>query len=301
MRISNNTMIDRALRDINANKVRVANTERDISTGVRIHRGSDDPTGAARANVLRKSMSENQTFADNVDSSRQFLTQTDAAMTQLNDAMLRVRSIALSGASGHLQQSDKNVLADEVSQLREAIRAIGNTQSADGRYLFGGLKTQTEPFPALDVTLGPNDVGTMAVEIAPGSMMTYNVTGVQVFGDTTPPDDTNLFASLDELEGFLRAGTNNRDITDISLAKIDAHMDGLNALRTNVGTRVQRLDLAAVRYQDLALTLDGLLQDTEATNIPTASLHLNQYDAALKASLAVGARALPLSLVDFLR
>ena len=44
MRISNNTMINRSLRDINANKVRVANAERDISTGVRIHRGSDDPT-----------------------------------------------------------------------------------------------------------------------------------------------------------------------------------------------------------------------------------------------------------------
>ncbi len=307
MRISNNTMIEHAMRDIGANKVRVANVQRDITTGVRIHRGSDDPTSAARAAALRQQLAVNGTYAENIDRAGDFLMNTDEALTKLNDAMVRIRNLALQGASGHLQQSDKEVIAREVTELRELIRTVGNTKDAQGRYLFGGLKTQTEPLPAADVTLGPNDAGTMSVEVAQGSTMTYNVTGFQVFGDLLAPAvapsnfPPNVFGTLDELASFLNGGTNDRSITDTSLARIDAHIDSLSALRTEVGARIQRLDLAKIRYEDMNMTLDGLLQDTEATDIADASLRLNQYEAAFRASLSVGARALPLSLVDFLR
>jgi flagellar hook-associated protein 3 FlgL len=307
MRIGNNTMMERAMMDINANKVRMANTQRDISTGKRIHRGSDAPTAAARAAALRQTMAANASYAENVDRAREFLANTDSALTQLNDVLLRVRNIAINGASGHLQQSDKQVLATEVGELRELARMIGNTKDPQGRYLFGGLKTQTEPFPAADVTLGPNDAGTMAVEVAEGSTMTYNVTGVAVFGDTaipaTPPDlfPPSLYGMLDELASFLQAGTNDRSISDISLAKIDTQIDTLTRIRTDVGTRIQRLDIAKTRYEEMDLQLDGMLQDTEATDIVEASLRLNQYESAFQAALSVGARALPMSLVDFLR
>lgn len=307
MRISNNTMMERAMRDIGANKVRIANAQRDITTGVRIHRGSDAPTQAARAASLRQQMATNATYGENVGAARDFLLNTDEALTKLNDALLQIRGIALQGASGHLQQSDKDVLATQLAELREVVRNVGNTKDAEGRYVFGGLKTQTEPFPQADVTLGPNDVGTMAVDVAQGSTMTYNVTGVSVYGDTSaapiPPSNfgPHVFGTIDELSQFLTSGTNNRDITDLSLAKLDAHLDGLTATRTNVGTRIQRLDLARDRYEELGLQLEGLLKDTEGTDIAEASLRLNQHEAAFQASLSVAARALPLSLVDFLR
>lgn len=307
MRISNNTMIERAMRDINANKVRMSNVQRDITTGKRIHRGSDDPTTAARAAALRQQSAVNATYAENVDRATDYLMNTDAALTKLNDVLVRVRNVAIQGASGHLQQSDKQVLAKEITELREMLRTVGNSRDAEGRYLFGGLKTQTEPFPALDVTLGPNDSGTMAVEVAQGSTITYNVTGVQVFGDllaapippsTFPP---TVYGTLDELASFLNAGTNDRSITDISLAKVEAHLTSLSQLRTDVGSRIQRMDLAKFRYEDLQLQLDGMLETAEGTDIADASLRLNQYEAAFRASLSVGSRALPLSLVDFLR
>lgn len=301
MRIGNNTMVERTLRDLTANKLRLAATQRDISTGKRIHRGADDPTSAARAHVLRQKLATNDTYAQNVKASTDFLKSTEEAMNQLHDVMLRLRTLAIQGSSGNLQQSDKAVLASEVDQLREVVRTIGNTKDGTGRYVFGGLKTGTEPFPGTDVTLGPNDAGLMMVEVAQGSMMTYNVTGVSVFGDTTPPNDTHIFQSIDELASLLRAGTNTTEISDISLAKIDEHLDNLNALRTDIGSRVERLDLSTTRYEDLKLSLEGMLQDTEGTDIATASLRLNQYESAFQASLAVGARALPLSLVDFLR
>ena len=307
MRITNNTMMERAMRDIGANKTRIANAQRDITTGVRIHRGSDAPTLAARAASLRQQQATNATYAENVASARDFLLNTDEALTKLNDALLAIRSIAIQGASGHLQQADKAVLASQLAELREVVRTVGNTKDAEGRYVFGGLKTQTEPFPQADVTLGPNDVGSMAVDVALGSSMTYNVTGVSVYGDTTaaptPPSlyGPHIFGTIDELSSFLTGGTNDRSITDTSLLKLDAHLDGLTAKRTEVGTRIQRLDLARDRYDEMALTLEGLLQDTEGTDIAQASLQLNQHEAAFQASLSVAARALPLSLVDFLR
>ena len=305
MRIGNHTMVDRALRDLSLNKVRVANVQRDITTGKRIHRGADDPTAAARAHALRETLANNQTYAGNVDAARDFLATTDEALGRYHDALLKIRSIAVQGASGTLQQSDKQVLSTQLKEMREIVRLAGNSRTADGRYVFGGLKTasqsQTEPYPAADVTLGANEAGLMQVEVAQGSTMTYNVTGVAAFGDTTPPNDTHVFAISDELDQFLTNGTNNRDITDTSLAKIDTQLDTVTRLRTDVGSRVQRLDLMKTRYEDFQVELEGMLEDTEGTDIAQASLRLNQYDAAFKSALAVGARALPMSLVDFLR
>ena len=113
MRISNNTMIERAMRDINANKARMANVQRDITTGKRIHRGSDDPTTAARAAALRQQSAVNATYAENVDRATDYLMNTDAALTKLNDVLVRVRNVALQGASGQPVQAAVTVHGED--------------------------------------------------------------------------------------------------------------------------------------------------------------------------------------------
>jgi flagellin-like hook-associated protein FlgL len=47
--------------------------------------------------------------------------------------------------------------------------------------------------------------------------------------------------------------------------------------------------------------MNELLVETEDTDIAEASLKLNSYEATYRAALAVSARSIPMSLVDFLR
>lgn len=318
MRITNNMMMNQSLRDMNTNLNRLDKVQRDISTGKRIHRPSDDPTAMARATVLRNSLAQNTQYKKNADNAESFLKMTDSTLGSVGDAMQRLRQLAVQGSSGNLRQEDRDAIYNEVQQIRDELKALGNTQ-LNGRYIFGGLKTDQVVYPndpsgwmpGSGVTLSPNDKGGLFAEVAPNITMQYNVTGPQIFGDTTPPSTNHVFQVIDDFMGYLKGtlappagsgiGTSNRAISEISLRDIDSWLRNVNQTRTMVGGKLNRLDLAQSRMDESNLSMEGLLQDTEDTDIAKASMDLNATQATYQAALSVGARALPLSLVDFLR
>lgn len=319
MRISNNMMVNQALRDINANLGRMDKNQRDISTGKRIHRPSDDPTSLARAMVLRNGLAQNDQFQKNADVAKSQLQITDTTLGQVGDALQRLRQLAVQGGSGNLREQDREAIRNEVLQIRDELRALGNTQ-LNGRYIFGGLKTDQVVYPqdnpALPpgngVSFSPNDTGMLNVEVAPNIVMNYNVTAPRVFGDTTPPGINHVFQVIDDFAGYLNGtlppppgvsgtGTSNRAISEISLRDISTWLTNVNNVRTEVGAKLNRIELTTVRMEETNITMNELLTNTEATDIAEASLKLNSYEASYRAALSVGARSIPLSLVDFLR
>lgn len=318
MRISNNMMVNQSLRDLNANLVRMDKNQRDISTGKRIHRPSDDPTSMARAMVLRNSLAQNEQYNKNAAVAESQLKMTDTTLGQMGDALQRLRQLAVQGASGNLQMQDRIAIRNEVMQIRDEMRALGNTQ-LNGRYIFGGIKTDQVVYPqdvtglpaGNGVTFSPNDNGGLIVEVAPNITIQYNTTAPRVLGDTTPPSTTNVFQVIDDFAGYLdgslappvglASGTSNRAISEISLRDIGKWLDNVNQTRTEVGGKLNRLELAKSRMQEANISMNELLVETEDTDIAEASLKLNSYEATYRAALAVSARSIPMSLVDFLR
>jgi flagellar hook-associated protein 3 FlgL len=317
MRITNNMMMNQSLRDMNANLTKLDRTQRDISTGKRIHRPSDDPTALARAQVLRTSIAQNAQFKKNAENAESFLKMTDSTLGQAGDALQRLRQLAVQAASGNLRQQDRDAIYNEVKQIRDEVKALGNTQ-LNGRYIFGGIKTDQVVYPndafppaGSGVTLSPNDNGSLVTEVAPNITMTYNVTGPRVFGDTTPPSNNHVFQVIDDFMGYLNGtlappagsgiGSSNRAISELTIRDLDSWLKNVNQVRTEVGGKLNRLDLAKSRMEEANTSMDSLLQETEDTDIAKASMELNSTQATYQAALSVGARALPLSLVDFLR
>jgi len=299
LRVTNNAQIERSIFDINANGARLQSVQRDISTGTRLHRPSDDPTSNARAMVLKTTMAQNQQYVKNIQATGNFVQVTDTAMTNYVNALQRLRTLAVQGASGNLRAEDKAAISQEVTQLREEVRTIAN-QQYNGRYIFGGLKTDQAPYPQ-DVTLSPNDTGKLSTEISPGITVDYNVAAPTIFGDTTNGNTNNIFGVIDQFTTFLADGTSTDDISKTTIADIDGWLKTVETSRTNLGGLTNRLDLAQQRFGEVNTDLEGLLNDTEATDIASASLRMNQNSATFQAALSVAAKAVPLSLVDFLR
>ncbi len=301
MRITSQMMVSRSLRDVAQNLNRLGSVQRDLSTGRRIHRPSDDPASAARAETIKTNLAQQAQYAKNIQAAGETLALTDTTLGSVTDTMMRLRQLAVQGSNGGLLQADREALKREVLEVKESLRNLGNTQ-ANGRYLFGGVKTQTEPYPS-DVTLSPADTGRLTLEIGPELVLDYNVTGEAVFGSTAAPlSATNsLFGVIDEFVGFLETGTSSQVVSNVSLKKISDWMDRIGAVRAEVGSKQNRLSFAQARLEDLQANLETTLDEIQNTDIAQASVRLNQYEAAFRASLAVGGRAIPMSLVDFLR
>lgn len=298
-RVTNSLQIDRSLWDIQQANARLESAQNDLSTGTRIHRPSDDPTANARAMVLKTTMAENTQYQSNIQSIQGWASVTDTSTTSYVNAMQRLRTLAVQAANGSLQPQDKAAISNEVTQIREEIRSIGNTQY-EGRYIFGGLKTDQQPYPT-DVTLSPNDTGKLNQDIAPGMTVPYNVSGVTMFGDTSNGNTNNIFSVIDNFQTLLSQDSSTVDISQQTIAQLDNWIDTAGNARTSNGALLNRLDLGDERLTDVNTSLKKLLTDTADTDIATASLQMNQSQATLEAALAVGAKAMPLSLVDFLK
>jgi flagellar hook-associated protein 3 FlgL len=296
MRISNTMMTTQGLFDINNALQQMSQTQQDITTGTFIHIPQDDPTAYARAQALKTNLAQNAQYTKNMDAAKNFLDTTDTSLTTVAADMQRLRQLMVQGASGSLQPPDRQAIITEVNQIQQEIQAVGNTQ-VNGRYIFGGLKTQTQPLPAV-LAMAPNDTGTLSVEVAPGVTLPYNTTAVQVFGDTTTTN--TLWNIISQFTGFLALNTSNTNISTISLSRMDQWMTQVDNARTTVGALTNRVDISQSRLQDINNNLTTLLGKTQNTDVAKASLELNQSQAAYQAALAITARSVPLSLVDYL-
>jgi flagellar hook-associated protein 3 FlgL len=309
MRISNNMIFERTLRDINANRKALADAQRDITTGKRLHRGSDDPAATAQIQLLLRNASEASAYLDNVDAAKNFLRDTDAALSNQQDILLQLQDRFTQAASGALTQETRQQLALEMRSLQDAMRQVANSQDGQGRYLFNGAKTSGEPpYPAGDLTLGTQGAGTLVMEIGRGTTIQASVNGAEVFGDPQASERTDIFQVVDDFVDFLASGKSDAtapgsllSVPQLALKNLNDNIRNLISVRGSVASRLQSLENTSTKLSEQKMMLEGRLEELQAVDLPTASVKFNQYDAAFRAALAVSGRTLPTSLVDYLR
>ncbi|MEA2243609.1 MAG: flagellar hook-associated protein 3 FlgL, partial [Solirubrobacteraceae bacterium] len=141
-----NSMISRSvLSDLNDVSTKLARTQQRMSSGKQITRPSDDPYGTSRALTLRSDVAATQQYQRNVGEAVGWQNITDAALSKINDAVLRARELTIQGASDSAGQAARNSAAAEIDQLIEAVKGEANA-SYGGRYVFSGTATSTKPY-----------------------------------------------------------------------------------------------------------------------------------------------------------
>jgi flagellar hook-associated protein 3 FlgL len=98
-----------------------------------------------------------------------------------------VRELVLQGMNGTLANNERNIVADQVSGLRDQLLELANTQSGDA-YLFGGTRMDVPPFKEVTIN-GKKQV------VYQGNDVSRKVSiGLNVSVDTSVPGST-LFAN----------------------------------------------------------------------------------------------------------
>jgi flagellar hook-associated protein 3 FlgL len=86
-----------------------------------------------------------------------------------------------------------------------------------------------------------------------------------------------------------------------NVTDIQNHIDNLSDLQAAVGTKVRRLENTASRVEAAQVGLKELLSKAEDADMAEVISQLNQQQFTYQAALAVNARTLNLSLLDFLK
>jgi flagellar hook-associated protein 3 FlgL len=302
MRITTGMVAATTLRDLEANQSRLSSLQQQLSSGKRITQPSDDPYGTSRALGLSGELTGLQQYQRSVGDGTAWLTTADTALSKISDVLQRARELLIQGASDSATAQSRSAIADEIDQLTDSVKQEANVQYA-GHYVFSGTATTTAPYTlgsASDAYAG--DAGTITRELGPGVQVTVNSDISSLLGNGQTAADNKLLDTLRDVASDLRASTpaSAGALRSADLQRLDANMDTLNALRADVGARMNRFAIADSRLQALEENTTNLLSQTQDADVAKTITDYTTQQAAYNAALRAGANIVQSSLLDFL-
>ncbi len=144
----------------------IANYQRQITSGIRLHRSSDDPVAFRQATSLSARLEQLKAESYSVKDAEAKLNNSVSQLTETNNLLTSAKLLAQQGVQA-LSQAERNALATEAESLLRSLQNIAQSKSS-GAYLYGGARADVNPFEF------------SAPEVAGGTL------DVKYFGSTQP-------------------------------------------------------------------------------------------------------------------
>jgi flagellar hook-associated protein 3 FlgL len=312
MRVTTSMLFRNALSDLNRVRTRMAASQEQAATGLRINRPSDDPAGAGRVHLLESSLEELRQFERTISATRARVSANETAIANSENLLVRARELAVQGANGTLDATSRMDLAQEIEGLHASLLSEANARFGGG-HVFSGFSSDVAPFsaagtfgapPAAPVVSFVGDSNEIQVDIEAGVQVSASFDGRRIFlgdgdGDGLPDAGReDLFAVLTDLRNALML--DDPAATAAALPRLDLGIDQLLAERTRVGSVEARLLAAEQRVAERSVDLEVHLSKLRDADFAEVVTNLTRDETALQASLQMMSRLLPPSLMDFL-
>lgn len=288
-RVTNQTMMQSAERNLQANLARMAELQDRASGQKAFTRASDDPSAAAESLRVRAELRAVDQYSRNIADGNSWLTAVDSSMTAASATLNKVRDLTVQGGNGSLSEAGRQALAVEVKALREQLLAQANT-THQGRTIYAGNSDAGVAFGAdLEYTGGSAVMRRVDANVE----VRVDVDGAAVFGT----GDASVFRLLDKIEADLKMGT------DVSghLGALDTRLSAIRTHHAEVGTRHAQILSSQEVTMDKSVSLEAQRSRVEDVDLAAVILEMKLQEVTYQSALAVTARVLQPTLMDFLR
>jgi len=295
MRVTESTIAANFLANLNRSRARIVQLQSQLATGKRVLKPSDDPLATGTILRLNDAISRNEQFEKNVTDAQAMIETTGSSLDGFSNILLEVKEILVRVRNGAVADG-LGIYADRIDQLLDEAVNIANTKF-NGKYIFGGTNTLQQPFTLAPdrsaVTANPNGItGSIEYQVAEGLRQVVNIDGQEAF------NGTQIFTALIQLRDQLQ---NGQIPSPADADQIDAMMEYVNNKGGKAGSIQTNLRSLEVRLLDQRLELTGLLSIHQDADFAEGALKLKHEESMLDAALAIGARLIPTSLLDFLK
>ncbi|MBN2073596.1 MAG: flagellar hook-associated protein FlgL [Actinobacteria bacterium] len=302
MRVTLNSIIDTVSSSLQTNLGKLQSLQDGLSSGKRIRKPSDDPINTAKLVVFKTKQNQYDQYSKVIAESKTWLTMTENAIDQVNNIIMEIRQACIESGNASVPDSARQSIILRIQQLKEGLMDESNSKYMN-KYIFSGLKTMEKPFEETAGVVSYNgDTGGMAREISYGSSIEINFNGADVFNmsGTAIPGDPNTFEIIDNLVTSLQAGDID-NISNVILAQVDRAHENIVNIYSEIGSRVNRLDLTGEQNENNMFSITEMISVIEDIDIAEAVMDLKKAEVVYQNSLNVAGRLLPLSLLDFLK
>lgn len=298
MRITNNTLNESIVRQIQQLGGQQARLQNQVATGQRVFQPEDDPAAVGRVLNLESEQRQLAQFLSNADRAYELQQASFAGLQQVKRVSDRATEIATLGA-GAIDPDASRAYASEVNQLIEQALQLTNTKFRND-YLFAGTAVDTAPFSAT------RDAQGRVVSIAfAGNTESASIQLSESASITTGTSATTNLGLRDFLNQLvaLRDALNNADSTGASAAgtALIASEDVLVSALAEHGGMETRIEANRAQLHDRAENLESLVSAETDLDLPSTIVRLNQTQTAYQAALQSAANIMRISLLDYIK
>jgi flagellar hook-associated protein 3 FlgL len=298
MRVTDSRSYDIAIATIQANVEAMNRAQQQVSSGRRIARPADDPTGAASVTRLRAAMSDIDSFTRGIADARTWLGVQDTALQSASRLLGRAKELGTQAVNGAQNASSRDAIAVELEGIRSQLASLANT-TQQGQSVFGGFTGTAVDVTAAAATYVGSPAGTSVLrQVSPEQVVSVNTDGAQVFGFTAGVG-LDVFTTLSQFATAVRAGDTAAIATQS--ATLDARADDIRNALGGVGSRTALLDGLENALGDRKLALTEQTSSLEDADPASAAIDLTRAAQSYEAALAAISRTAQISLLDFLR
>ena len=297
-RVTATTGARMSLANIQAAAQRRHAAQEQISSGKQVRKPSDGPAQVLSALDYRAQIRRTQQLERNILDARSWLDNADSALTHSVEQVTRAKTLLIGGVNGSADQGSRFAYAAEIDTIAEGLIQTANTQHL-GRPIFGGTSGSAIAYDDAGVFQG--DGGAVHRSIAPAVDIRVNRSGPEVFGefDAGDPLDGNVFQVLRAVADALRTGDMER--AQLGLTRIDGAIETMGKAQVELGARSKQVEEVGMRNQSVAIELKFALAEVEDTDMVEAIIALQAQELAYQSALAVTAKVIQPTLLDFLR
>lgn len=137
---------DNALRNLNTRQAALSNLQENLTSGKKVVRASDDPTGAAQAERARNRIQRAETDQRALEVQKNAMAAAETALGNVINTVQSFRELVVSAGSGGKGTADRKTIATQLVGLRDQVLSLSNLTDTNGQPLFAGLGSALAPF-----------------------------------------------------------------------------------------------------------------------------------------------------------
>ena len=306
MKISTSQLFDNSVNQMNRQQSKIAEMQAKLASGKQIVKPSDDSEKSAVIQRLQTAIDRQSVYERSLDTAENRLASEESALMSSERILQRIRQLAVQSNTDTLSVDDKEILANEITSLRQELLSLANTQDANGNYVFAGSNVQAKAFDvnADGDIIYQGDKTQTSVDISDQRRLVLNRAGDEVFAsvDRVVDGDTQNISFFKVIDDFAQAlATDDEDALNLGLEEIASITEGMGASIADLGSRISTVNNQREILEDTNLRYQDLLSNAQDLDYATAVTKLSAELLSLEAAQASFAKISQLSLFNYIR
>jgi flagellin len=259
LRVNTNVASMTAQRNLASVSARLSGNFSRLSSGLRIASASDDAAGLGISERMRAQIRSFGVAGRNAQDGQSMAQTAEGALQEVSNNLSRMRELAVQGANGTLNATDRATLDSEFQELSAEIDRIASQTTFNGINLLDGSAA------TIDIQVGVNSGETLTVALADTTAATLAIAALDV---TSAANANTALAALDTAVDSV---STSRGTLGAAQNRMSSAIASIATARENLSAAESRIRDVDVAMETADLTRNSILQQAAVSVLSQAN------------------------------